>query len=58
MASGIFGATTIVTAMLDRLLYHATTINMRGESDRLRERRKAGLLAPVQPNGHAARTGR
>ncbi len=31
--------------MLDRLLHHATVINIRGESYRLKERRKAGLLA-------------
>ena len=35
----------LATAVLDRLLYHATVINIRGESYRLKERRKAGLLA-------------
>ena len=35
----------LATAVLDRLLHHATVINIRGESHRLKERRKAGLLA-------------
>jgi DNA replication protein DnaC len=42
----IFGETTIATALLDRLLHHSTTVNIRGESYRLKERRKAGLLSP------------
>lgn len=33
----------LATALLDRLLHHATTINIRGESYRLRHRRAAGL---------------
>jgi DNA replication protein DnaC len=41
----IFGETTIATAILDRLLHHSTTINIRGESYRLRERKKAGLFS-------------
>jgi DNA replication protein DnaC len=42
----IFGETTIATAILDRLLHHSTTINIRGDSYRLKERKRAGLLAP------------
>jgi DNA replication protein DnaC len=42
----IFGELTLASAILDRLLHHSTTINIRGESYRLKERRKAGLLAP------------
>lgn len=46
----VFGETTIATAILDRLLHHSTTVNIRGDSYRLKERRKAGLLsAPVKP---------
>ena len=30
--------------MLDRLLHYSTTINIRGESYRLREKRKAGVF--------------
>src|SRR6202142_24090 len=40
----IFGDPIIATAILDRLLHHSTTINIRGESYRLKERRKAGLF--------------
>lgn len=40
----IFGDQVIATAILDRLLHHATTINIKGESYRLKEKRKAGLL--------------
>jgi DNA replication protein DnaC len=40
----IFGDPIIATAILDRLLHHATTINIRGESYRLKDRRRAGLL--------------
>lgn len=43
----VFGETTIATAILDRLLHHSTTLNIRGESYRLKERKKAGLLSPV-----------
>jgi DNA replication protein DnaC len=39
----IFPDPVLATALLDRLLHHATTINIRGESYRLRHRRRAGL---------------
>jgi len=46
----IFGDPIVATAILDRLLHHSTTVNIRGESYRLKERRKAGLLpAPETP---------
>ena len=35
--------TVIATAMLDRLLHHAHIINIRGESDRLKDRLKSGI---------------
>jgi len=41
----VFGDPVIATAILDRLLHHAVTINVKGESYRLKEKRKAGLLA-------------
>ena len=40
----VFGDPIIATAILDRLLHHSTTVNIRGESYRLKERRKAGLI--------------
>lgn len=48
----IFGDTIIATAILDRLLHHSTTINIRGESYRLKDRRRAGLL-PRPEDQHA-----
>lgn len=41
---GVFGDPIIATAILDRLLHHSTTLNIRGESYRLKDRRRAGLL--------------
>ena len=41
----IFGGDSVVaSAILDRLLHHSTTINIKGESYRLKEKKKAGLL--------------
>jgi DNA replication protein DnaC len=40
----IFGDTIIATAILDRLLHHSIVINIKGESFRLKEKQKAGLL--------------
>ena len=43
----IFPDSVLATALLDRLLHHATTLNIRGESYRLRHRRNAGLAVPA-----------
>ena len=40
----VFNDQILATAILDRLLHHATTVNIKGESYRLREKKKAGLL--------------
>lgn|GEM_PF-2728269 len=40
----IFNDQVLATAILDRLLHPATTITIQGDSDRLREKKKAGLL--------------
>jgi len=40
----IFNDQVLATAILDRLLHHATTINIKGDSYQLREKKKAGLL--------------
>jgi DNA replication protein DnaC len=47
---GVFGDPVLAAAILDRLLHHSQTINIRGESYRLKDRKKAGLLtsAPTE----------
>ena len=40
----VFSDQVIATAILDRLLHHATTLNIKGESFRLKEKRKAGII--------------
>jgi len=40
----VFGDRVIATAILDRVLHHAITINIRGNSYRLKEKLKAGLV--------------
>lgn len=40
----IFGDPVIATAILDRMLHHSTTINIKGNSYRLKEKVKAGLI--------------
>jgi len=38
----------IASAILDRLLHHSTTINIKGESYRLKDKRRAGLITLQQ----------
>lgn len=40
----VFGDTVVATAILDRLLHHSHVITIRGDSYRLREKRRSGLL--------------
>jgi DNA replication protein DnaC len=46
----VFGDQVIATAILDRLLHHSTIVNIKGESYRLKEKRKAGLLTRSEPH--------
>jgi DNA replication protein DnaC len=45
----VFGDPVIATAILDRVLHHAITINIRGNSYRLKDKLKAGLVRPQEP---------
>lgn len=45
----VFNDQVIATAILDRLLHHSTTLNIKGESYRLKEKRRAGLLGRAKP---------
>jgi DNA replication protein DnaC len=40
----IFHDPVLATAVLDRLLHYSTTLNIKGESYRIKEKRRAGLL--------------
>jgi len=40
----VFGDAVVATAILDRMLHHSHVITIRGESYRLREKRRSGLL--------------
>jgi DNA replication protein DnaC len=40
----MFGDPVVATAILDRLLHHSHVITIRGDSYRLREKRRSGLL--------------
>lgn len=39
-----FGDNVLATAILDRILHYSTTVNIRGDSYRLQEKKKAGFL--------------
>ena len=41
---GVFADPVVATAILDRLLHHSHVITIRGDSYRLREKRRSGLL--------------
>jgi DNA replication protein DnaC len=43
----IFPEIAIASAILDRLLHHSTTITIRGESYRLRDKRRAGIFSHI-----------
>ncbi|MBX8768030.1 ATP-binding protein, partial [Shigella sonnei] len=44
----MFGDHVLATAILDRLLHHSTTLNIKGESYRLKEKRKARVDWPPE----------
>ena len=49
----VFGDPVVATAILDRLLHHSHVVTIRGDSYRLREKRRAGLVnATVAAQGH------
>jgi DNA replication protein DnaC len=48
----MFGDPVVATAILDRPLHHSHVITIRGDSYRLREKRRSGLLQ--EQGGEAA----
>ena len=49
----VFNDQVLATAILDRLLHHATTLNIKGESYRLKEKRRAGILSRPPTEGES-----
>ena len=48
---GVFGDPVVATAILDRLLHYSQVITIRGDSYRLREKRRSGLIKAIpSPN--------
>ena len=43
----VFGDRVIASAILDRILHHATTISIRGDSYRLKDKLKSGVVKPT-----------
>ena len=50
----MFGDPVVATAILDRLLHHSHVLTIRGDSYRLREKRRSGLLKGAPPDAEAA----
>ncbi len=46
----VFGDVVVATAILDRLLHHSHVITIRGESYRLKDKRRAGMQLHQHPN--------
>jgi DNA replication protein DnaC len=47
----VFGDPVVATAILDRLLHHSHVLTIRGDSYRLRAKRKSGLFRPPAGDG-------
>ncbi|WP_332118724.1 ATP-binding protein, partial [Escherichia coli] len=43
------GDEALTSAMMDRILHHSHVIQIKGESYRLRQKRKAGVIAEANP---------
>ena len=52
----VFADPVVATAILDRLLHHSHVLTIRGDSYRLRAKRKSGLIKPP-PAGDGAPVG-
>jgi DNA replication protein DnaC len=53
----VFGDAIVATAILDRLLHHSHVITIRGDSYRLRTKRRSGLLqktTATEPAGNVS----
>ena len=50
----VLGDEVVATAILDRLLHHSHVLTIRGDSYRLREKRRSGLLKATTATASAA----
>jgi DNA replication protein DnaC len=50
------GDAVLTAAMLDRILHHATVVQIAGESYRLKDKRRAGIMARPQPTSASKAT--
>ena len=53
----MFGDEVLAAAILDRLLHHSFTLKVQGESYRLKQKRKMGLLGRAEKSTDRARGG-
>ncbi|MFN5702019.1 MAG: ATP-binding protein [Betaproteobacteria bacterium] len=51
---GVFGDAVVATAILDRMLHHSHVITIRGDSSRLRTKRRSGLVNQAGANPQPA----
>jgi DNA replication protein DnaC len=51
------GDSVLTLAMLDRILHHSIIVSITGESFRLKDMHKAGLLAPISKSAKHQRGG-
>src|SRR5262245_41053189 len=49
----VFADPVVATAILDRLLHHSHVLTIRGDSYRLRAKRKSGLIKPPAGDGQS-----
>lgn len=52
----VFGDAVVATAILDRILHHSTVVTIRGDSYRLREKRRSGLIKRAEPETTQTKT--
>jgi DNA replication protein DnaC len=52
------GDRVLTAAMLDRLLHHAQVVQIQGDSYRLKDKRRAGILGPAQKTKEVHRSNR
>ena len=52
----VFGGAVVAIAILDRILHHSTVVTISGDSHRLREKRRPGLIKRTDPETTQTKT--